>query len=271
MSSGDIGAQKDRFFRLKFVGFIFFLAFFYVVFFNLFVFVGNTANLSSTSYITFFSFFLEPYLLFFLIIVCLQWLRWLLHLLQRRDVANLFVEKYFLPLFYGSSSYFFIVISTLILLSGFPLVETLDQETHASRLADVFLSLLIIFLPALLLLLPLLFLILISASSLLYVHDSGIKYVSLIAVTITAALDYYANLDGNYYDTILCFFDDTYFDTVFLSSILFFKGSELLVRPFLSNYYKPQHTAFSFPACVVILTFFYIILLMGMDFLCFSL
>ncbi|MBK9585186.1 MAG: hypothetical protein KA099_08385 [Alphaproteobacteria bacterium] len=267
-------AHERLFFWLKFTAFIFILFLLYTALLNLFVFISNSMRFTSLSYFSPFLLFsfLGPYLLFMQIITALQWLRWLYHLKKKQDVADLYVENYFLPVFYGSISSFFIVMPLFAFyaLETGNTLETVGTETFATEFLEFFYVFAFSFGMGLFLLFPLTFLIVLSKSHLRYAHDPAIIFVCLVAVIITAGLDFYAGINDFLHSTVLCFFSDTYFHTVFLVSILFFKGAELLVRPHLGRVYTPNHTAFAFPVLVVLLTLFYVNLQSGMDGLCYN-
>lgn len=255
---------------LKFTAFIFLLWFFYFALLSLFIFFNNGLGFEPLSYVTYIgSSAISPYLLFLLIIVSMQWLRWLYALYKKRDAADLFVEHYFLPLFYGSACFLFVV-GPLIYVAFDLVILSFGLHSGHFSIPEIWIApfLLIVFHLPLFFLLFLL--VLLSARFKTYPRDLWLAEVCIAGSLLTAILDFYAYTQGHSDITPLCELSGQHYGTTLLISIAFFKGTELAVRPCLSDGFKPHHSAFAFPACLVMLVMFYINLLSGMDALCYD-
>lgn len=256
---------------LKFTAFILFLWFFYYVFLFLQLFLIEGLGFEALRIIRPYpsDTAITPYLLFLILVVSMQWLRWLYALYKKRDEADLFVENYFLPIFYGSACSLFVV-APLIYVAFDLLFLSFGLHSGPFSLSEIWVApfLLIVFN------LPLFFLIfllvLMSGRFKKYPRDMRLAETCLAGSLLTATLNFYAYSHGRSDFTPLCDLSGDYYGTTLMISIAFFKGTELAVRPCLSNGFKPHHTAFSIPACLVMLVMFYVSLLSGMDALCYD-
>ncbi len=248
---------------LKFTAFIFLLWFFYYALFSLFIFISNSLGFEPLNYFRpyFGSTAISLYLLFLLIIVSMQWLRWLYALYQKHEVTDLFVENYFLPVLYGSACSFFIVVPILIL----PF-EINDGYTPLSDLWIIPFLAFCFHVPLFFLLVAL---VRISGRFAKYPSDRGLTATCLAGVLLTAVFDFFAYTQGATTFYPLCHLSE-YSGQTLLASCVFFKSTEWIARPYLSEGYKPHHTVFAVPACIVMFVLFYINLLSGMDALCYD-
>lgn len=247
----------------KYCGFILFLWFLYSTLLAVFLILHIELGFESVG--SFFSFLTSdvvgPYLLFFLILLCIQWVRWLYALYCKQDVADTFVERYFLPLFYGSLWTF------LIIFPAFGFTFALYSGNSFSDALVTALLYVLLFLPFLLLLL---LIVVPAVRSYANITDTYLAWCALLAVFFTALLDFIAQIFQLTGSTILCAVSDRYFGSILFLSIVFFKGTELIIRPYLADGYKPHHTVFGFPVCVVMFALFYVIVLSGTDAICYS-
>lgn len=248
---------------LKFTAFIFLLWFIYYALLSLFIFIHNGSGFERLDYVRpyFVSTAISPYLLFLLIIVSMQWLRWLYALYNKHTSTDLFVENYFLPVLYGSTCSFFIVVPVLIL----PF-EINSGYTSLSDLWTASFNVICLYMPLFFLLVAL---VRISGRFAEYPSDRGLTGACVAGVLLTAVLDFfsYTRWASTFYP--LCHLSD-YSGVTLLVACLFFKSAELITRPYLSEGYKPHHTVFAVPACIVMLVMFYINLLSGVDALCYD-
>lgn len=260
-----MSAVKERGFTrfLKFTAFIFLLWFFYYALLSLFIFFNNGLGFEPLSYVRpyFGSTAISPYLLFLLIIVSIQWLRWLYALYNKHDVADLFVENYFLPVLYGSACSFFIVVPILIL--------PFEINYGYTPLSDLWTVPFLVFCLHVPLFFLLVALVRISGRFAEYPSDRGLTGTCLAGVLLTAVFDFFAYTQGATTFYPLCHLSE-YSGQTLLASCVFFKSTEWIARPYLSEGYKPHHTVFAVPACIVMFVLFYINLLSGMDALCYD-
>ncbi len=256
---------------LKFTAFVLLLWVVYYAFLTLLLFFHGSLGFESVR--LFRSYFLStdvsPYLLFLILVVSMQWLRWLYALYQKRDESDLFVENYFLPIFYGSACSLFVV-APLIYVAFDLLFLSFGLHSGHFSLSEIWVA------PFLLMVfnLPLFFLIfllvLMSGRFKKCPRDLRLAETCIAGSLLTATLNFYAYSHGRSDTTPLCDLSGDYYGTTLMISIAFFKGTELAVRPCLSNGFKPHHTAFAIPACLVMLVMFYVSLLSGMDALCYD-
>ncbi len=249
---------------LKFLSFIFFLWFFYCALRAVLVFVHNSLGIRKLDYPYVSFIFVEvinPYLLFLFIMFLLQRGRWFFALYQKQNMTIVFVEHYFQPIIFGSVCFLFIVAPAF----AFVLAAFSDHfyDTVTWLIPDTISLFLFLFTPFVLL-------SFVSSRSFRYHDDHKLAGLSLIGVSVTAILDFYAQLGGSFDRVFLDVMCKSHLGVLFFLFAAFFILTELMIRPYLDKAYRPHFTAFVFPICVVFFLLVDIILLEGFHVLCYD-